>query len=80
MRKTLIALEAATGLGPHRRHPRIGGAGSVSPHAPAQTAVTQPADWYCDDCCERPRHGWGEHHPYYGYAATTTAMPGVCDG
>jgi hypothetical protein len=74
VRKTLIALTAATGL--------IGlgtigaSAASVAPaHMPAQAAAIQQADWYCGPRCEywrhrrwEERHEWREHHyRYYGY-------------
>jgi hypothetical protein len=74
VRKTLIALTAATGL--------IGlgtigaSAAPVAPaHVPAHAAAIQQADWYCGPRCEywrhrrwEERHEWREHHyRYYGY-------------
>jgi hypothetical protein len=74
MRKTLIALTAATGL--------IGlgtigaSAAPTTPvHVPAQASAIQQADWYCGPHCQNwrherwERHAWREHHrPYYGYS------------
>jgi hypothetical protein len=74
VRKTLIALTAATGL--------IGlgtigaSAAPVAPvHTPTQAAAIWQADWYCGPRCEYWRHRrweerreWHQHHyPYYGY-------------
>ncbi len=74
MRKTLIALSAATGL--------IGlgtigaSAAPVAPvHGPAQASAIHQADWYCGPRCEYRRHRrwegqreWRErHYPHYGY-------------
>jgi hypothetical protein len=74
VRKTLIALTAATGL--------IGlgtigaSAAPVAPvHAPAQASAIQQADWYCGPRCQywrhrrwEGRHEWREQrYPYYGY-------------
>jgi hypothetical protein len=71
VRKTLIALTAATGL--------IGlgtigaSAAPVAPvHAPAQASAIHQADWYCGPRCQYWRHRrWEErhehHYPYYGY-------------
>ena len=73
MRKTLIALAAATGL--------IGlgtvgasAASAIPAQMPAQAASIHQADW-CGPRCEYWRHRrweerreWREHHhPYYGY-------------
>jgi hypothetical protein len=73
MRKTLIALAAATGLV---------GLGSIStsaaPVAAAQPAPAvasiQKADWYCGPRCQywhhrrwEERQAWRYNHPYYGY-------------
>ncbi len=68
MRKTLIALTAATGL--------IGlgtigaSAAPTTPvHVPAQASAIQQADWYCGPHCQilapralGERHAWREHH------------------
>ena len=69
MRKTLIALTAATGL------IGLGTIGaSAAPTAPvrvpAQASAIQQADWYCGPRCEYWRHRrWEERHwhRYYGY-------------
>jgi hypothetical protein len=72
MRKTLIALVAATGL---VGLGAIGASAAPVPpaRAPAQISNIQPADWYCGPRCDWRHHRWEErngrreHHPYYGY-------------
>jgi hypothetical protein len=75
VRKTLIALTAATGL--------IGlgtigaSAAPTTPvHVPAQASAIQQANWYCGPRCEYHRHrrweeqrSWRHEHRYpsYGY-------------
>ena len=75
MRKTLIALTAATGL---IGLGTIGASAAplVPVHAPAQASAIHQADWYCGPRCEYWRHRrWEERrewrgerqNPYYGY-------------
>jgi hypothetical protein len=74
VRKTLIALTAATGL------IALGTVGAsaapVAPvNVPAHAAAIRQANWYCGPRCEywrhqrwAERHEWRAHHyPYYGY-------------
>jgi hypothetical protein len=72
VRKTLIALSAATGLF------GLGGIGASATTLPIpRTSAIQQVDWYCGPRCEywqhrrwEERHGWSHEHrrPYYGYS------------
>lgn len=72
MRRTLIALAAATGL---ISLGTIGAsaAPTVPVQAPAASNIHQ-ADWDCGPRCQywrhrhwEAQHEWREHHPYYSY-------------
>ena len=75
MRKTLIALSAATGLTTLGSIATAAAPVVVPAHPVAQTSAIQQADWYCGPRCQYWHHRrweehhawWRYHHGYYGY-------------